>query len=170
MAGSSLIDSLGLRLKTGLQDPFWIGAHIANGVRNSALVATKYDFSNNLKEKAYLEVLNKEFDDAIKRYDGDFFIEVVLQRDKVLKKVFKCVAVARQTCPVPIWGRHLYQYLKEKETLSLLWVIPSKELCENKALMPLGVESPNSLLSQIDNFNSGRYLKMFKDFNGLKED
>ena len=167
MAG--IIDKLGFNLKTKLKfnpesEEQAIGKKIIKDTLQNNIVADKQDFSNYTKSE-YVKLLEDSINDGIKKFDGDFFLEVSFRKDNLLKKVFKLIPFLRSTCPLPFYGKDVFSYSSKDGKLELLWAIPSKELCVHPELLPLHIKGNDKLIETIQRFNSGFYFEAYEAIN-----
>lgn len=100
-------------------------------------------------------------------FDGDFFIAVLLKKEKLLQNVLRNYFVPTLTCPTPTYDQTIYKYDNKKDDVEYLWTIPDKETCltflENKDKI---VKEELQLLSYILQFNDGTLYRLAKKLNG----
>ena len=78
---------------------------------------------------------------------------------------------ARLSCPTPDYDQTLYKYSHKQESLTFLWVIPSRDTCQllkDNALQVVPEE--RELLGFVLNFADGSLFKLAKKLNGEVED
>lgn len=98
---------------------------------------------------------------------GSFFVAVLLKKEKLLENVLRNYFIPTKSCPTPTYDQTLYRYDHEKDSIEFLWVIPDTETAaifrENVNKI---VHQERVLLQCILDFDSGRYYRMMKKFNG----
>lgn len=136
------------------------------------------------QEKEYLDNLVWSAQHAMKKVDcskieghdqcasreaieGDFFIEVLLKKEKHLENVLRNYFVPRKTCPLPFYDQTVYRYSSEKEEIDYIWTVPDRETClifkENVNKI---VPEEQSLLKMVLMLYDGTLTKMAKKLNG----
>ena len=99
--------------------------------------------------------------------DGDFYIAALLKKEKLLENVLRNYFVPTIACPTPHFDQTVYKYVKEKEDVEFLWVIPDQETCEifhaNKDKI---VPAERGLLGYVLAYYDGSLFNMAKRFNG----
>lgn len=105
-----------------------------------------------------------------KDFPGDFYVLVITKREKLMQNVIRNYFYGRLSCPTPDWDQTVYKYKRINDEIIFMWVIPSKQACEeitiNKHLIPL---EEYKLLEYVMAFNDGTLLRLAKDLNGEKE-
>lgn len=137
--------------------------------------ATENEYLANL-EWCVNHALKKVDCSAIKGHDGcsirealigDFFVSVLLKKEKVLENVLRNYFVASISCPTPHFDQTVYKYDSKKEGVQFLWVIPDQETCltfkENKHII---VPAERGLLQFILDYYSGHLHRVCKAQNG----
>ena len=98
---------------------------------------------------------------------GDFFVVVLLKKEKLLENVLRNYFLTTSACPTPSYDQTVYRYDSKKEDVEFLWVVPDKETCEIfKENITKRVPEEQGLLSQILRFYDGTLFRMCKQFNG----
>jgi hypothetical protein len=118
---------------------------------------------------------DREILDCIARskidFPGDFYIVVLTKRERLMQNVFRSIFFGRLSCPTPDWDQSVYKYNRKNDDITFLWVIPSKQTCEemtmNKHLIP---PDEYRLLEYVLSFNDGTLKKKAKEMNGEKEE
>lgn len=102
---------------------------------------------------------------------GDFYVVVLTKRERLMQNVFRNYFYARLSCPTPDWDQTVYKYKRNSDDIIFMWVLPSKQACEemtiNSHLVP---REEYQLLEYVLAFNNGTLLKLAKDLNGEKEE
>lgn len=161
----NFVDKLGLDIKRKLKNPYNVGDKMIDDIARANNVAELYDFIGySLNE--YQKCLEDTVNDATVKMKDDYYIEITFQKDKLLNKVFRLVPIIRNTCPLPFYDKDVYFFDKKEQSLKLLWSIPAKNVCKNKALIPLTLEGKEQLIESIDNFNNGNYFKVYQRLIG----
>jgi len=100
-------------------------------------------------------------------FEGSFFIEALVKKEKLLENVLRNYFIPRSTCPTPFYDQTVYRYNHINETVEFLWVVPDKETCETfKENRDLIVPSELGLLKFVLDFDDGTLFRMAKKFNG----
>lgn len=102
-------------------------------------------------------------------FDGDFFVECLLKKEKVLANTLRNYFVPRRTCPAPHFDQTVYKYNSGLDDVEFLWVVPDQETCEifreNKNII---VPAERDLLKNVLAYYDGTLFMMMKKFNGEK--
>jgi hypothetical protein len=119
-----------------------------------------------------VECLNIEGHDQCKdrvALEGDFFVSVLLKKEKLLENVLRNYFVPTKTCPTPCYDQTVYRFDENKQELEFLWVVPDRETCltfkENKNII---APQEQGLLKFVLEFYDGTLYKMCKKYNGEK--
>jgi hypothetical protein len=103
-------------------------------------------------------------------FPGDFYVVVITKRERLMQNVIRNYFYGRLSCPTPDWDQTVYKYSRMNDDLVFMWVIPSKQACEeitmNKHLIP---PEEWRLLEYVLAFNDGTLLRLAKDLNGEKK-
>lgn len=101
----------------------------------------------------------------------DFYVVVLTKRERLMQNVFRNYFYARLSCPTPEWDQAVYRYNRRDDSIFFMWVIPSKQTCEemvmNKHLIP---PEEYKLLEYVLAFSDGTLLNIAKRLNGEKID
>lgn len=137
--------------------------------------ATEKEYIDNL-EWCVQHALKKVDCSSVKGHDicknrealeGDFFVSVLLKKEKILENVLRNYFIATKDCPTPFFDQTMYKYNSKKEAIEFLWVIPDQETCltykENaKKVVP----SERALLQYILDYYDGTLHRICKTLNG----
>lgn len=105
--------------------------------------------------------------DGKKTYDGTFFVVVLTKKERLMKNVLRNYFFHRSTCPTPEWDQAVYKCNKKSIEPEFLWVIPSKDTCEEMRHNPLEVApSERQLLDFVLSLYDGSLLMKAKSLNG----
>lgn len=104
-------------------------------------------------------------------WTGDFFVAVLLKKERILENVLRNYFLATLTCPTPTWDQSVYHYQSATEELTYLWTIPDRETCEiftdnARHIVP----EERQLLKMILDFNDGTLLRKCRQLNGERLD
>lgn len=87
---------------------------------------------------------------------GDFFVVVLVKKERHLKNVVRQLFFARQTCPTPEYDQTVYRYIRSADEIEFIWTIPNNATC---AYMPhMGSDLPDDqalLLEMVLAFQRG---------------
>ncbi len=104
-------------------------------------------------------------------YQGDFYLEVITKKERLMQNVLRNYFFATQACPTPTWDQAVYCYHRESDSVEFLWVVPAKDICEMLTFNAITVDkSERDLLNFVLEFNDGSLLKLAKKLNGECED
>jgi len=99
--------------------------------------------------------------------DDDFYIVVLVKRERLLPNVFRRYFFGRLTCPTPNYDQVVYKYHKKDDRIEFLWVIPDRETCkEFMYYSQTGDPPPKELLSYVVRFKDGSLFTLAKKLNG----
>lgn len=125
-----------------------------------------------------MDVANKELKNFIKKrdeliekylkiFDGDFYLQYVLQILSTEENRPRYAIAVRQSCPTPNYDETVYRYNRETNQPELLWVIPDKKTCFQLKEHFLEVApEERELLQYVLDFDAGELLKLCKKLNG----
>ena len=110
-------------------------------------------------------------DSHLKEFIGDFYVEVVTKKERLMQNVLRNYFFATQACPTPTYDQTVYKYHRSDEHVEFLWVLPAKDICEMFTLNALQVDkSERELLNFVLQFNDGSLLRLAKKLNGEADD
>jgi len=157
----NLVDKLSIDLKRNLKNPYNIGDQVLKDLKTQAAIIDRREFSDISFEK-YKIKLEEAVNRGIKRFSGDFYIEVHFVRNKMFRKGFSIIAKERLTPSAPLPDRDLIYYYRKSSSMKVLWSIPEKILCKNINLIPLGTSNSEEVRNSIRNFNNGTYRLLYE--------
>lgn len=100
-------------------------------------------------------------------HEGDFYVVILLKKEKLLENVLRNYFLQTISCPTPTWDQTVYKYHKNDDKLEYLWTVPDRETCltfqENA---PDIVPEEKWLLRQILEFHDGTLLRLARKLNG----
>jgi len=103
--------------------------------------------------------------------NSDFYIVVLIKRERLMSNVIRNYFFARLSCPTPNYDQIVYKYHHDDDNLEFLWVVPDRETCKemiiNKANVPI---EQWELLSYILKYADGSLYALAKDLNGERMD
>lgn len=125
--------------------------------------------SENLKD------YDKNIQDCIDRYkkifDGPFYVVVHTRSERLMANVLRLQFTGYRACPTPQWDQTVYLYNPIEDSITFLWVVPSKQACrffmKNALHIPL---DQRELLKFVLDFNDGTLLALAKKLNGEQLD
>ena len=101
--------------------------------------------------------------------DGDFFVSVLLKKEKLMENVLRNYFIPTKVCPTPGYDQTVYRYNSKKEDLEFLWVVPDRETCEIfKENYNIIVPEERGLLKYVLDFYDGTLYKICKKLNKEK--
>lgn len=106
-----------------------------------------------------------------KIYVGDFYVEVITKKERLMQNVLRNYFFATQACPTPTWDQTVYRYHRDTDSVEFLWVVPAKDICEMFTIDAIHIkESERDLLNFVLQFNDGSLLRLAKKLNGEQVD
>jgi hypothetical protein len=104
-------------------------------------------------------------------YTDDFYIVVLVKKEKLMQNVLRGLFFARQSCPTPDYDQTVYRYHKLEEKLEFMWVIPASNVVNFMSCNPQLVEPDKyELLSFVLKFIDGSLLGLAKQLNSERKD
>lgn len=117
--------------------------------------------------KDYEKNISECIDAHLSTYVGDFYVEVITKKERLLQNVLRNYFFATQACPTPTWDQTVYKYHRATGHVEFLWVIPAKDICEMFTLNAMEIDkSERELLKFVLDFNDGTLLNLAKKLNG----
>jgi hypothetical protein len=102
---------------------------------------------------------------------GDFYVVVITKQERLMPNVLRNYFAARETCPTPDYDQTVYHYSHEREEVSFLWIIPTRDACIHlKANALVVVPQERELLKFVLDFADGTLYKLAKKLNGETAD
>jgi len=124
------------------------------------------DLSDNM-HKGYMDTLKDTAIKGKKKYTNTFYVVVLTKREKLIAKTMRNYFYARQSCPTPGYEQAVYKFNSKDESLSFLWMVPTKEMCnqmyEQRFCMDL-INDP--LLPYVVEFIEGGLYRQALTLNG----
>ena len=100
-------------------------------------------------------------------YDGNFYVEVITKKERLMPNVLRNYFFASYACPTPTYDQVIYKYHRNNDFIEFLWVIPSKDTVELFVINALHIDkSERELLDYVLRFTDGSLLKLAKKLNG----
>jgi len=103
----------------------------------------------------------KEIEECVKRFkaksgiDEDFFIVVIVKKERLMENVIRRYFVPRRSLPTPAYDQTVWRYRKGGE-LEFIWVVPDHNTCQEIYNHPERVPQEEAWLRQLVNsFMSG---------------
>ena len=111
--------------------------------------------------KGYMDTLKDTALKGKKNYTGTFYVVVLTKRERLIEKTLRNYFYARQTCPTPSYEQAVYKFNSKDESLTFLWMVPSKKLCEDMLIQRHDLNMVNDpLLPFVIDYVTGRlYVK-----------
>ena len=107
--------------------------------------------------------------DNKKKYVGNFYVIVLIKKEKLMQNVLRAYFLARETCPTPQHDQVVYLYNCREDKIDFLWVVPNADTasymkCNPHIVLPRDYE----LLRYVVEFYDGSLLRKAKELNGEK--
>lgn len=97
---------------------------------------------------------------------NNFYIVVLLRKERTLSNVLRQQFFYRQTCPTPEYDQTVYQYHRHSGEIQYLWTIPDLMACTRLRHMKNYISDEQKLLfSMIEAFYSGDLDKLANKLN-----
>jgi hypothetical protein len=117
-------------------------------------------------QKGYIEELGKCVIEFRKTCQTDFWVVVLIKRERLMENVLRFYYFARHSCPTPDFDQSVYFYDSKDESLSFIWAIPDKETCRHLRNNALYIhDSEKQLLQFVLEFFDGTLFEKAKRFN-----
>lgn len=139
------------------------------------LMANGHD-SNNVVDvqrelqKDYMASIWECITNHLDKFSGDFYIQIITKKEKLLENVFRNYFMAHQWCPSPDYNQSMFKFHRSSNNLEYLWTLPDPEtaiyLVHNAAKLPK--EEKELLFYVLCDYN-GTLLKKAKKLNGEEE-
>lgn len=99
-------------------------------------------------------------------FEGDFFIVVIVKKERLMENVVRRYFVARQTLPTPAYDQTVWRYRKGGQ-LEYIWTIPDHNTCQEMYHHPEKVPVDERwLYGMVSAFMCGRlYHEACANFN-----
>ena len=123
-------------------------------------------------EKSYEEEVWDTVDRARKdtSISGNFYIVVLVKKERHLQNVVRQLFFYRQSCPTPEYDQTVYRYHRKDDEIEFLWTIPNNAAC--MFLPQMGSDLPDDqklLLEMVEAFHRGDLDKKARALNNEKE-
>lgn len=103
-----------------------------------------------------------EIEDCVRKhkgkpnFEGDFFIVVLVKKERLMENVVRRYFIARQTLPTPAFDQTVWRYRKGGE-LEYIWTIPDHNTCQEIFHHPEKVPGDERWLAEmVNSFMGGR--------------
>jgi len=110
-------------------------------------------------EKSYEEEVWEAVDRGRKdsEIEGDFYILVLVKKERHMKNVMRQLFFYRQSCPTPQYDQTVYLYHRKDDEIEFLWTVPNNAAC--MFLPRMGSDLPDDqtlLVEMVDAFHTGK--------------
>ena len=117
-------------------------------------------------KRSYEEEVHESLKVGLQKYEGDFYVVVLLRKERMLKNILRQPFFQRKTCPSPQYDQTVYHYERNGDKLELQWVVPDQQTCKYLPHIRNQLPSDQSwLLEYIDAYNSGQLDKRCLELN-----
>ena len=127
------------------------------------------DEVREIRKKAlddYEKKVRATIDTGLKRRDGDFFIDVEVKQERLMKNFIISKITDRDSCGTPHYGQNMYKYHRSSDTLEFLWAVPQRDWCIYAHQYPLEVpEYFHDLRTEVLDFYDDTFLRRCKKLN-----
>lgn len=133
----------------------WAVAHMKKKVDCSHLIQTPIDTGGHAACKDRVG------------WDGDFFVQVLLKKERLMDNVIRTLFMQNISCPTPDYDQSVFMYHAAEEKLQYLWTVPDPftvELLLRNARYVVPEERP--LLEMCMKFVDGTLLRKCRKLNG----
>jgi hypothetical protein len=118
-------------------------------------------------QKDYIDNLMIAVDRGLLTMKHDFYVVVIVKKEKLLENVLRNYFAERSTCPTPENDQSVYKYHYDSGNLEYLWTVPDRETCE-VFLRNVHIIVPEEqlLLEFVLNFYNGELMRLCRKLNG----
>ena len=117
--------------------------------------------------KEYIDNLKIAVDRGLKAMQHDFYVVVIVKKEKLLENVLRNYFAERSTCPTPDYDQSVFKYHFYSGNLEYLWTLPDKQTCEIFARnVEKVVKEEQLLLEFVLNFYNGELMRLARKMNG----
>lgn len=122
----------------------------------------------SLEEQRYCKELEKAIALGKQEFEGDFYIEVMLKKEKLYENMLpRIYAIPRTTCPTPFYAQDAYKYKRATGDIAYLWSVPNPDICDYLEQNERVLEGPDKDLYQfVLQHHDGTLLRLANELNG----
>lgn len=96
-----------------------------------------------------------------KHFNGDFYIEVLIKKERLIEDAVMNIFAARRTCPDPFHDQIVYKYIKNGDEIQFLWCIPDRTVCDYyKNILFVVPEDEQDIYEHIVKYYDGTYARL----------
>jgi len=107
------------------------------------------------------EQINECVANGKKHFDGDFYIEVLIKKERLISDAYMNIFAARRTCPSPFHDQIVYKYVKNGDEIQFLWCVPDRTVCDYyKNIVLIVPEDEKDIYEHIVKYYDGTYAKL----------
>ena len=129
------------------------------------------ELSEAMLKNKYLTELDACVDRALKKTQGDFYIEVITVLEKPVRKIIRRRFLWRLSCPTPVPGSAVWKFNRGSSSLEFMWDLPAKAACDwmihNKHALDLQKHGP--LLRTVMDYFDKTLLNRARAENGERD-
>lgn len=104
-----------------------VGAHAYDLLQKEPETRDPIELQREMqKPSEWEEKLQGAVDSACKAYNGNFYIVILMKKERIILNSIRYYVVARQSCPTPQFDQMVYFYDRKVGDLRLVWVIPDQ--------------------------------------------
>jgi hypothetical protein len=97
---------------------------------------------------------------------NDFYVVVLLRKERTMANVLRQQFFYRQTCPTPEFDQTVYKYHRGSSSLEYLWTVPDLMACTRLRHMKYHIADEQRLLySMVEAFYNGDLQKLSDKLN-----
>lgn len=113
----------------------------------------------------YMENLREAAKRGKKKHVGydNFYVCVIMKRERIMKKVLRNYFFTRVTCPSPSHDLTVYSFNTKTDDLKFLWLIPDIEVCQK--IYAQRFSNPTAITKEVVDFMEGRTAKRAMSLN-----
>ena len=117
--------------------------------------------------KDYIDNLKIAVDRGLLTMKHDFYVTVIVKKEKLLENVLRNYFAERSTCPTPDYDQSVYKYHYDSGNLEYLWTIPDIQTCEVFLRNVHHIVPEEKLLLEfVINFYNGELMTLCRKLNG----
>ncbi len=84
-------------------------------------------FKGDKPENSLENRVKKAVEDGIAKFEGNFFLVLLLRKERLMPNVIRPMLICQQTCPTPTYDQTVWSYNRSEEKLEQVWVVPDKQ-------------------------------------------
>lgn len=117
-------------------------------------------FKGKNEDDSFESHIIRTYERGKKLYQEEFYIVVLLKKERLLKNIVRKYFFHRKSCPTPEYDQIVYRCEPKNDRIEFLWVVPDKHHCEGLPWFEDSIDPDQQELIQfIKQFNAGELDK-----------